>query len=155
MLLELTVTRITILTEDGDSIYIPLSRYYTTPGQKQTIVMPFADFSLLANGTGRFDFVHLKDWTFVDPRPLNQPFVFSNMILLGGPPGCNANPTGPSAAPGTGAQPPAPEPAPQGSPTQPQTTQAKTSTQSAALNDANRFSAKVLNFWLVLLGFLA
>ena len=67
---------------------MPLSKYYTTPGKKQTVVMPFADFTQLAIGPGQFDFKHLKDWTFVDPKPLGQPFVFSNMILLGGAPGC-------------------------------------------------------------------
>lgn len=52
------------------------------------VTIPFADFAPLAQKEGSFDFVHLKDWTFVDPRPLNQPFVFSNMMLIGGPPGC-------------------------------------------------------------------
>lgn len=50
--------------------------------------MPFADFAPLAQKEGSFDFVHLKDWTFVDMKPRGQPFVFSNMKLIGGPPGC-------------------------------------------------------------------
>jgi len=49
--------------------------------------LPFRDFTNLASGNGTFDFVHLKDWTFVDMKPLNQPFVFSNLRLIGGAPG--------------------------------------------------------------------
>ena len=65
--------------------------------------MPFADFTQLAIGPGQFDFKHLKDWTFVDPKPLGQPFVFSNMILLGGAPGCKGASGGNGAAPTTSA----------------------------------------------------
>ncbi len=65
--------------------------------------MPFADFTQLAIGPGQFDFKHLKDWTFVDPKPLGQPFVFSNMILLGGAPGCNGASGGNGTAPTTSA----------------------------------------------------
>jgi hypothetical protein len=77
---------------DGDSIYLPLSKYYTTPGTKQTIVMPFTDFTPLASGNGTFDFKHLKDWTFVDPKPLGGSFVFSNMKLIGGGSECHQKP---------------------------------------------------------------
>ena len=121
--------------------------------------MPFTDFTPLANGTGEFDFVHLKDWTFVDPKPLDQPFVFSNMILLGGPPGCNGSPVAPPVAPpvtpGTEFQSSTQESVTQSSATEGKSTQTNTSTQNPSLNDANRFTATVLNFWLVLLGFLA
>ena len=65
--------------------------------------MPFADFTQLAIGPGQFDFKHLKDWTFVDPKPLGQPFVFSNMILLGGAPGCNGVSSGNGTVPRTSA----------------------------------------------------
>ena len=64
--------------------------------------MPFADFTQLASGKGVYDFLHLKDWTFVDPKPLGQPFVFSNMILLGGAPGCNGTVVGNGTLPGNG-----------------------------------------------------
>ena len=101
VLQELTVI-IQILILDGDSIYLPLSKYYTTPGMKQTVVLPFADFAQLASGKGVYDFLHLKDWTFVDPKPLGQPFVFSNMILLGGAPGCNGTLVGNGTLPGNG-----------------------------------------------------
>jgi hypothetical protein len=74
---------------NGDSTYLPLAKYYTTPGQKQTVTLPFKDFTALASGNGTFDFVHLKDWTFVNPLPLGEAFVFSNMMLIGGAPGCN------------------------------------------------------------------
>jgi hypothetical protein len=75
--------------DNGDSDYLPLTKYYTTPGVKQTVVLPFQDFKNLASGNGTFDFVHLKDWTFVKPLPLGEAFVFSNMRLIGGAPGCN------------------------------------------------------------------
>lgn len=113
--------------------------------------MPFSDFTPLANGTGQFDFKHLKDWTFVDPKPLDQPFVFSNMILVGGPPGCNGSLVTPSATTGSGAQPTSQASASQTSVTETQST----STQKPSLSNAKRFDAMALNFWLVLLGFLA
>jgi hypothetical protein len=57
--------------------------------------MPFKDFTALASGSGTFDFVHLKDWTFVDMKPLGQPFVMSNMKLIA----CNPNPSTTTAPP--------------------------------------------------------
>jgi len=73
--------------DDGDSVYLPLSQYYTTPGQRQVVTMPFRDFARNVNG-GNFDFVHLKDWTMVSMRPLGANFVFRNMILVGDKSGC-------------------------------------------------------------------
>ena len=74
--------------EPGDSEYIPMSRYYTTPGQWQTVTMHFSDFAENTEGKP-FDFEHLKDWTMVNMLPLGQPFQFRNMRLLGGPFGCD------------------------------------------------------------------
>lgn len=61
--------------------------------------MPFTDFAKNVKG-GAFDLVHLKDWTFVDMKPLGQPFVFTNMYIRGGPPGCGDNPPAPSTSTG-------------------------------------------------------
>ena len=68
---------------DGDSTYIPLNKYYTTPGQIQTVTLPFVEFTQNVKGA-RFDMVHLKDFTIVDVRPLRQPIYFRNMRLVGG-----------------------------------------------------------------------
>ncbi|KAI8905462.1 hypothetical protein EDD86DRAFT_211538 [Gorgonomyces haynaldii] len=67
-----------------DSVYVPLTKYITPNGQKQTVLMPFADFSKNING-GNFDFQHLKDWTAVNFSPADgtSQFVFSNLILKG------------------------------------------------------------------------
>ena len=70
-------------------MYIPLSRYYTTPGEWQTISMPFSDFGANVIG-GRFDMQHLKDWTMVNMLPLGQPVQFRNMRLVGT---CGVSPT--------------------------------------------------------------
>jgi hypothetical protein len=77
---------------DGDSTYLPLSKYYTTPGQIQTITLPFAEFTQNVKGS-RFDMVHLKDFTIVNVKPLRQPIYFRNMRLLGGCAGSNASRT--------------------------------------------------------------
>ena len=72
---------------DADSVYIPLSRYYKTPGRKSVVRIPFTDFEENVKG-GKFDFAHLKDWTMVAMKPQGGRFIFGNMKLLGGPLGC-------------------------------------------------------------------
>lgn len=77
---------------DSDSTYIPLSRYYTTPGQIQTVTLPFVEFTQNVKGS-RFDMMHLKDFTIVDVKPLRQPIYFRNMRLVGGCAGPNVTRT--------------------------------------------------------------
>jgi hypothetical protein len=113
---------------------------------KQTVIIPFADFTPLAVGTGSFDFKHLKDWTFVDPKPVGQPFVFSNMILLGGAPGCNGISTGNGTVPSTTS----------GSGTGSTTNGGTTNTGSTNLKSfAHPLTAQLLNLWLMLLTLFA
>jgi hypothetical protein len=79
-----------------DSVYRPLSSYVTPNGQKQTVVLPFADFSKTLVG-GQFDFKHLKDWTAVNLVPFGARFTISNLVLRGN---CIPTPTAtPTAEP--------------------------------------------------------
>ncbi len=48
----------------------------------QTVYQPFRNFSM-NNMDGKFDFLHLKDWTFVEMAPANQPFILKNLVLKG------------------------------------------------------------------------
>lgn len=70
-----------------DSQYQLLSKYITPDGTKQTVFLPFSDFSINLNGS-RFDFEHLKDWTLVNLGPEGSEFVLSDLKLVGGPVGC-------------------------------------------------------------------
>ncbi|KAJ3146771.1 hypothetical protein HDU89_006026 [Geranomyces variabilis] len=58
----------------SDSPYVPLTKYITPNGQKQTVVLPFQDLK------GTFDFAHLKDITFINWKS-SAPFIFSNIRL--------------------------------------------------------------------------
>ena len=119
---------------------MPLSNYYKTPGQKETVTLPFKDFTNRASGNGTFDFKHLKDWTMTTMKPFNQPFVFSNMKLVGGGPGCGGSnvSTSPSASPSatesSGASP--------------------TETGSSANSESGGASAKGVSVFLGTLGFI-
>ncbi|KAJ3190498.1 hypothetical protein HDU85_000797 [Gaertneriomyces sp. JEL0708] len=68
--------------DPGDSTYIPISKYVTPNGQKQTVTVPFRDFAPRAAGTGTFDFVHLKDWTLNQFAPQDTVFEISNIRLV-------------------------------------------------------------------------
>ncbi|KAI8584830.1 hypothetical protein BDZ88DRAFT_435298 [Geranomyces variabilis] len=72
----------------SDSKYVPLTRYITPNGQKQTVVLPLQDLK------GTFDFAHLKDITFINWKS-SAPFIFSNIRLRracrsNGPTGTNS-----------------------------------------------------------------
>ncbi|KAJ3164451.1 hypothetical protein HDU88_005328 [Geranomyces variabilis] len=58
----------------SDSPYVPLTKYITPNGKKQTVVLPFQDVK------GTFDFAHLKDVTFINWKS-SAPFIFSNIRL--------------------------------------------------------------------------
>jgi hypothetical protein len=66
----------------------------TPNGQKQTVVMPLSDFKKNING-GDFDFVHLKDWTLNNLRPVGAAVDISNFVLVGN---CIATPVTPAPA---------------------------------------------------------
>ena len=70
-----------------DSVYIPLSRFITPNGQKQTVTLYFSNFSKNLVGES-FDFQHLKDWTIVNLKPAGAVFYMSDLKLLGGPIDC-------------------------------------------------------------------
>jgi hypothetical protein len=72
---------------NSDSEYIPIQKYVTPNGQKQTVVAQFADFRKNNNGSN-FDFVHLKDWTLVGLQPVGAKFLISNIRLIRA---CNDN----------------------------------------------------------------
>ncbi|KAI9013172.1 hypothetical protein BC832DRAFT_282940 [Gaertneriomyces semiglobifer] len=67
---------------NGDSTYIPISKYITPNGQKQTVTVPFRDFAPRASGPGTFDFVHLKDWTLNQFTPAGSVHEISNLRLV-------------------------------------------------------------------------
>jgi hypothetical protein len=81
----------TARVEPGDSVYHPLSRYYT-PGRRQLVRLPFSDFAINVLG-GPFDMEHLKDWTMVSMKPIGARFVFRNMRLIGNRAGCSRTST--------------------------------------------------------------
>ncbi|TPX67085.1 hypothetical protein SpCBS45565_g03996 [Spizellomyces sp. 'palustris'] len=66
---------------NSDSDYIPITKYVTPNGQKQSVVVPFADFKKNLVG-GSFDFVHLKDWTLTSFVPEGARFQISNLRLI-------------------------------------------------------------------------
>jgi hypothetical protein len=68
-------------TRLADSQYMPLSKYITPNGSKQTVTMPISDFGKNVNG-GNFDFLHLKDWTLNDLSPTGVTIEISNFRLL-------------------------------------------------------------------------
>jgi len=51
--------------DNADSVALPITKYYKTPGVKSNVVLPFADFAKNALGAD-FDFVHLKGWVMVN-----------------------------------------------------------------------------------------
>ncbi|KAI8585071.1 hypothetical protein BDZ88DRAFT_48671 [Geranomyces variabilis] len=66
----------------SDTKYVPLTKYTTPDGKtKQTVVIPFYDLAgPTALGTD-FDFIHLKDVTFINWKPLNAAFQISDIRL--------------------------------------------------------------------------
>lgn len=83
----------------ADSNYVPLNKYVTPNGQKQSVVMPFFDHKT-NHQNQPFDFVHLKDWTPIKFRPLNAVFRVENLRLIRA---CNDNgPTGKNATVASG-----------------------------------------------------
>ena len=70
-----------------DSQYHLLSKYITPDGTKQTVYLPFSDYSLNLFGEA-FDFEYFKDWTLVNLGPEGSEFVMSDLKLVGGPVGC-------------------------------------------------------------------
>jgi hypothetical protein len=99
--------------DGSDSSYIPLSKYITPNGQKQTVISPFADYKANLKG-GAFDFVHLKDWTLVGLTPPNAKFQISNIRLIRA---CNDNgPTGKNTTTIGGTPTSSASPAPSGAP---------------------------------------
>ncbi|TPX65097.1 hypothetical protein SpCBS45565_g05375 [Spizellomyces sp. 'palustris'] len=65
---------------NSDSVYVPLTKYITPNGQKQTVTVPFADFKNNLAGQP-FDMVHLKDWTIVGVKPVGTKMQLSNLLL--------------------------------------------------------------------------
>jgi hypothetical protein len=66
--------------DSADSVALPITNYYKTPGVKSGIILPFADFSKTASGSD-FDFVHLKGWVMINFNQ-NASFEFSNFKVL-------------------------------------------------------------------------
>lgn len=66
--------------DSGDSVALPVTNYYKTPGVKSSVILPFEDFSKTASGAN-FDFVHLKGWVMIQFNP-NAVFEFSNFKIL-------------------------------------------------------------------------
>ena len=64
-----------------DSQYQLLSKYITPDGTKQTVFLPFSDFSTNLYGNA-FDFRHLKDWTLVNLGPEGSVFEMSDLKLI-------------------------------------------------------------------------
>ncbi|KAJ3162220.1 hypothetical protein HDU88_006703 [Geranomyces variabilis] len=78
----------------SDSPYVPLTKYITPNGQKQTVVVPFQDIK------GTFDFAHTKDVTFINWKPQGAKFLMSNIRLRRA---CNGNgPNGTNTTVSTG-----------------------------------------------------
>ncbi|KAJ3017766.1 hypothetical protein HKX48_003381 [Thoreauomyces humboldtii] len=69
-------------TGASDSVYKPVTNYAPSDGTKHTVVIPFQDLK------GTFDFMHLKDVTFINWAPLNAVFQMSNIRLRRA---CNGN----------------------------------------------------------------
>ncbi|KND02113.1 uncharacterized protein SPPG_02609 [Spizellomyces punctatus DAOM BR117] len=65
---------------NSDSVYVPLTKYITPNGQKQTVTVPFSDFATNLAGQP-FDMVHLKDWTIVGVKPVGTKMQLSNLLL--------------------------------------------------------------------------
>ncbi|KAI8819157.1 uncharacterized protein EV422DRAFT_535323 [Fimicolochytrium jonesii] len=104
-------------TSQYDSKYLPLTQFVTPDGTtKQTVVVPFYSLAGPTQAGPAFDFVHLKDVTFINWKSFNSVYKISNIRLRracgeNGPSGANhtisgAAPTGPttsSTAPAPGA----------------------------------------------------
>lgn len=67
---------------DGDSVYHSISKFAEMDGTKKTVVMPLAEYSKRSKDGKPFDFVHFKDFTFVDMTP-GAKFKISNIWLVG------------------------------------------------------------------------
>jgi hypothetical protein len=98
------------ITRLDDSVYTPLDLYMTPNGVRQTVVQPMSDFALNINGNP-FDWVHFKDWTLVNLRPVGATFYVHNFILRGNcsTPASSSTTTTSVVAPTTSAN-PAPRP---------------------------------------------
>lgn len=71
----------------SDSTYVPITKYVTPNGTKQSVVVPFSDFATNLQGQP-FDMNHLKDWTIVGVTPEGAKLRISNLVLKGDcPPG--------------------------------------------------------------------
>ncbi|KAJ3040038.1 hypothetical protein HDV00_011487 [Rhizophlyctis rosea] len=81
-----------------DSIYQPFTKYYTTPGQKATIKLPFSDFAKDWAGNN-VNWAWDKDMTWVNlvaAKPTDS-LVISNVWLRGAQCSSSGTPTGPTA----------------------------------------------------------
>ena len=64
----------------GDSVALPVTKYYKTPGLKSNVILPFEDFSKTQTGSA-FDLVYLKGWVMINFNA-NFDFEFSNFQVL-------------------------------------------------------------------------
>jgi hypothetical protein len=88
--------------DSADSVALPVTKYYKTPGVKSSVILPFADFAKNALGAD-FDFVHLKGWVMIKFTQ-NAVFEFSNFKVLKCKPAYISNESGslPGSLPGSG-----------------------------------------------------
>lgn len=72
--------------EGGDSTYVSLSKYVQMDGNVQTLIMPLSDFAGRADASkvpAPFDFLHLKDFTFVDMMPMGSEWRIYEIEMIG------------------------------------------------------------------------
>lgn len=65
-----------------DSNYVSSSSYDPTNGNRNTVFVPYGDVSGNIDG-GKFDFVHMKDTTLVNMRPVGATFYIHRMAIRG------------------------------------------------------------------------
>ncbi|KAL2914086.1 hypothetical protein HK105_206344 [Polyrhizophydium stewartii] len=85
-----------------DSAYNPLSKYLRMDGTKKHVSLPLKDFATNLVG-GKYDMLHLKDWTAVNIVPAGAVFELSNLVLkgcAGAAPSASASTTAPKTSGG-------------------------------------------------------